>query len=177
MMAGLPPFYDTNMQVRCSCLVVCFGVCAHPRSLVVSCFCFAQRMYEKIMSAELRFPRQFDEPTRDLLSKMLTREVKDRLGSNGSNEIKCHRFFDGLDWDAVVARRVKPEFVPPKRCVVLCRLLSFDGRPSCHAHVVVLQGKRDRRVVLRQGVHQATPRGYSRQPQPVGDHRSSCHTF
>lgn len=87
MMAGLPPFYDTNMQ----------------------------RMYEKIMSEPLTFPRHFDEPTKDLLAKMLTREVKSRLGSNGSNEIKSHPFFEDLDWEKVQARAVTPEFVPPKR--------------------------------------------------------------
>jgi serum/glucocorticoid-regulated kinase 2 len=56
MMAGLPPFYDTNVEV----------------------------MYEKILTAELRFPRHFLPETRSLLTGMLTRQVDRRLGYRGA---------------------------------------------------------------------------------------------
>ena len=85
MCAGLPPFYDTNMDV----------------------------MYDKIMSAELVFPRHFMPETRSLLAGMLERDVTKRLGYNGAHEIKNHEFFKGMDWDAVLERRVTPEFKPP----------------------------------------------------------------
>ena len=44
-------------------------------------------MYEKIMSAELRFPRHFLPETRSLLGGMLTRRVEDRLGYGGAEEV------------------------------------------------------------------------------------------
>lgn len=56
--AGLPPFYDTNVEL----------------------------MYEKILHAELRFPKHFLPETRSLLSGMLTRQVDRRLGYGGAGE-------------------------------------------------------------------------------------------
>jgi serine/threonine protein kinase len=85
MMAGLPPFYDQNLQT----------------------------MYEKIMTSELRFPRHFSPEARSLLTGMLQRDVSLRLGSRGADEIKSHAFFEGLDWHAVYERKVEAEFKPP----------------------------------------------------------------
>jgi len=85
MMAGLPPFYDTNTEV----------------------------MYEKILSQELRFPRNFHPETKSLLQGMLTRKVEDRLGTRGASEIKSHPFFSGLSWEDVYKKRLNPVFVPP----------------------------------------------------------------
>lgn len=87
MMNGLPPFYDQNMQ----------------------------RMYEKILHSELRFPPHFSREARSLLRGMLERNVADRLGSvKDAEDLKSHPFFAGLDWEAVARRGVKPEFTPPK---------------------------------------------------------------
>lgn len=47
-----------------------------------------QLMYEKIMTAELRFPRHFLPETRSLLAGMLTRRVEDRLGYRGADEVR-----------------------------------------------------------------------------------------
>jgi len=85
MCAGLPPFYDTNMEI----------------------------MYEKIMTAELVFPRHFLPETRSLLQGMLNRDVKKRLGYNGAEELRAHPFFADLDWDKVMRREIKPMFKPP----------------------------------------------------------------
>ena len=46
-----------------------------------------QLMYEKIMTAELRFPRHFLPETRSLLAGMLTRNVEQRLGYAGTDEV------------------------------------------------------------------------------------------
>lgn len=85
MCAGLPPFYDEHIET----------------------------MYEKIMTAELVFPRHFLPETRALLTRMLERDYRKRLGYNGAAEIKAHPFFAGLDWDAVREKRVEPMFRPP----------------------------------------------------------------
>jgi hypothetical protein len=73
----------------------------------------AQLMYEKILTADLRFPRHFLPETRSLLSGMLTRKVEDRLGFSGAHEVKSHAFFAGIDWDAVASRSIQPQFRPP----------------------------------------------------------------
>ncbi len=46
-------------------------------------------MYEKILTAELRFPRHFLPETRSLLAGMLTRRVEDRLGYRGTAEVRA----------------------------------------------------------------------------------------
>ncbi|CEJ86661.1 hypothetical protein VHEMI04168 [[Torrubiella] hemipterigena] len=37
-----------------------------------------------------------------------------RLGSNGTLEIKSHPFFDGIDWDRLARREYEPAFKPPR---------------------------------------------------------------
>ena len=43
-----------------------------------------------------------------LIQKMLSRKARDRLGVNDMSQIKRHRFFEGLDWDALQKRQFSP---------------------------------------------------------------------
>ncbi len=72
MITGLPPFYSRNRET----------------------------MFEKIMKAELVFPPGMSETSKDLLSKLLERDPKKRLGSSGGDalELKQHVFFADIDW-------------------------------------------------------------------------------
>jgi len=45
----------------------------------------------------------------DILRRMIT-DSEVRLGRNGSEEIKNHPFFDGLDWSSL--RKMTPPYVP-----------------------------------------------------------------
>eukprot|EP00753_Platysulcus_tardus_P003418 PLAT12454.1.p1 GENE.PLAT12454.1~~PLAT12454.1.p1 ORF type:complete len:511 (-),score=280.29 PLAT12454.1:68-1600(-) len=96
MLCGLPPFYDGNVQ----------------------------RMYQKILKAELQFPSHVSADARSLLRGLLTRNVDDRLGSGprDGEEIREHPFFAALDWDRVLAHDYEPEFKPP-----LSDDLNFEG--------------------------------------------------
>ena len=87
MLTGLPPFYDQNMQ----------------------------RMYDKILHAQLRFPAYMSTESKTLLTGLLQRKVDDRLGSGGPEEIMEHPFFDGVNWDDVLNLNTKPEFKPPNK--------------------------------------------------------------
>lgn len=40
----------------------------------------------------------------DILKKLIC-ESDNRLGRNGAEEIKCHPFFDGLDWSSIRKQR------------------------------------------------------------------------
>lgn len=84
MLTGLPPFYDKNRE----------------------------RMYKKIMSAPLVFPDHIGSEARDLITKMLEREPRQRLGYNGPHEIKEHPYFQTIDWDALYHKRLRPPFLP-----------------------------------------------------------------
>lgn len=89
MLTGLPPFYDQNMQ----------------------------RMYDKILNAPLRFPAYMSLEAKSLLTGLLQRKVDDRLGSgtDDSESIKRHPFFNGVNWDQLYKKEIIPEFKPPNR--------------------------------------------------------------
>ncbi|KAI0198897.1 Pkinase-domain-containing protein [Astrocystis sublimbata] len=86
MLTGLPPFYDENVN----------------------------EMYRKIMSEPLHFPGPEVVPpaAKDLLTKLLNRNPKQRLGANGSAEIKAHPFFHAIDWRKLLQRKYEPTFKP-----------------------------------------------------------------
>ena len=86
MIAGYPPFYDENP----------FGI------------------YQKILAGRIEFPRHCDPYAKDLIKKLLTADRSKRFGclKDGADDIKRHRWFKGVDWGRVHARRVKPPYVP-----------------------------------------------------------------
>uniref|UniRef100_A0A0D6R2N7 non-specific serine/threonine protein kinase n=1 Tax=Araucaria cunninghamii TaxID=56994 RepID=A0A0D6R2N7_ARACU len=52
-------------------------------------------------------------PLKDLLQRLLMKEPSRRLGSNsGAEEIKRHKFFEGVKWEELVYVS-RPPFVPP----------------------------------------------------------------
>lgn len=84
MMTGLPPFYDENTN----------------------------EMYKKILQQPLTFPNDMSQLACDLLSKLLNRDPTQRLGNNGSDEIKTHPFFGGIDWVKLYNKKYQPPFKP-----------------------------------------------------------------
>ncbi|KAJ2896926.1 Serine/threonine-protein kinase gad8 [Zalerion maritima] len=86
MLTGLPPFYDENTN----------------------------EMYRKILSEPLHFPNQEIVPpaAKDLLTRLLNRNPEERLGANGSAEIKAHPFFHAIDWRKLLQRKYEPTFKP-----------------------------------------------------------------
>lgn len=86
MLTGLPPFYSQNVNV----------------------------MYEKILNEKLRFPSHIETNARDLLSGLLARDPKKRLGGSedDAGPIMAHPFFAKLDWAKVVGKEIVPPFKP-----------------------------------------------------------------
>uniref|UniRef100_M4B6B1 Protein kinase domain-containing protein n=1 Tax=Hyaloperonospora arabidopsidis (strain Emoy2) TaxID=559515 RepID=M4B6B1_HYAAE len=58
---------------------------------------------ERIVNVDLKFSPRFTEDAKDFVSKLLTKNEAARLGSGekGFEQIKCHPWFKGLDWDSV----------------------------------------------------------------------------
>jgi hypothetical protein len=48
----------------------------------------------------------------DFISKLLVRDPRLRLGGGGSEEVKSHPFFTGIDWQLLFDRRYQPPFNP-----------------------------------------------------------------
>ncbi|XP_072307479.1 cAMP-dependent protein kinase catalytic subunit PRKX [Eucyclogobius newberryi] len=86
MLAGYPPFFDDNP----------FGI------------------YQKILAGKLDFPRHLDFYVKDLIKKFLVIDRARRLGNmkNGADDVKRHRWFKTVDWEAVPLRKLKPPIIP-----------------------------------------------------------------
>ncbi|KAF0493789.1 Pkinase-domain-containing protein [Gigaspora margarita] len=87
MLAGYPPFFDDNP----------FGI------------------YEKILAGKIAFPSHFDPNAKDLIKRLLTSDRTKRLGNlrGGSEDVKKHKWFRGVDWQGLYERRVQAPIVPP----------------------------------------------------------------
>lgn len=85
-LARFPPFYDDTP----------FGI------------------YEKILAGKLVFSSTIDPYAKDLVKRLLTADRTKRLGNlkNGSIDVKNHRWFKGVDWDGLLARKIGAPIIP-----------------------------------------------------------------
>jgi serine/threonine protein kinase len=87
MLTGLPPWYTTDRK----------------------------KLFSRLRSGPLHFPFYVSRPAADIISGLLTRDPLQRLGaSRDSEEVKEHRFFASIDWEALLRGAVKPPFNPCK---------------------------------------------------------------
>ena len=68
----------------------------------------------KIYEKKVDYPRKISNEARDLIEKFLVVNPTERLGygSNGTDDIKNHPFFNGVDWDLAIQKKYKPPFIP-----------------------------------------------------------------
>lgn len=86
MLYGLPPFYSRNMQ----------------------------EMYTSIINSPLIFKRHATADAKDLLIGLLQKNPEKRLGTGHEDfdEIKKHVFFQSINWDDLLNKRIEPPFKP-----------------------------------------------------------------
>mmetsp|Transcript_48532 Transcript_48532/g.128237 ORF Transcript_48532/g.128237 Transcript_48532/m.128237 type:complete len:362 (-) Transcript_48532:46-1131(-) len=89
MLAGYPPFYDENP----------FGI------------------YQKVLAGRIDFPKHFDVKAKDLVKRLLTPDRAKRFGclKNGADDIQKHKWYKGMDWEALLNRQVRPTYLPNVR--------------------------------------------------------------
>ena len=89
MVAGYSPFSDP-----------------HGMDQVVIC--------QNIVNGRLSFPNKFDAGCRDIVKKLLQRDPVLRLGSGrrGEDDIREHRFFEKMQWDALLEKSEKAPWIP-----------------------------------------------------------------
>ena len=66
---------------------------------------------EKVTGADF-FPRHFDEHAVDLLRKLLNKDRTRRIGKGGSEDIKKHKWYRGLNWAALYNKQMAATIVP-----------------------------------------------------------------
>mmetsp|Transcript_101528 Transcript_101528/g.124297 ORF Transcript_101528/g.124297 Transcript_101528/m.124297 type:complete len:156 (+) Transcript_101528:2-469(+) len=83
---GIPPFYSQNVN----------------------------EMYRKIQEAPLLFPPNLSNPCKDLITKLLDRNPKTRLGASQSDvkDIIKHPFFKNIDINKLLKKEIKATYVP-----------------------------------------------------------------
>ncbi|XP_053202922.1 RAC serine/threonine-protein kinase-like [Panonychus citri] len=86
MMCGRLPFYDRDHDV----------------------------LFELILIEEVKFPRNLSVEAKSLLSGLLNKDPKQRLGGgpDDAKEIMVHPFFAGVNWQDVLEKKVSPPFKP-----------------------------------------------------------------
>jgi len=81
MMVGTPPYFNVNKE----------------------------KLFDNIEKADLKIPKLFSPELKSLIVELLRRDPDKRLGAkHDSEEIKCHPWFAGINWDDVVKRKLKP---------------------------------------------------------------------
>jgi len=82
---GIPPFYSKNVN----------------------------EMYNKIQHGTLRFPPFLSDACKSIITQLLDRNPKKRLGSTSDFEdVKAHAFFAGINWQDLFDKKIKPSFKP-----------------------------------------------------------------
>ncbi|TYZ60843.1 hypothetical protein PybrP1_000422 [[Pythium] brassicae (nom. inval.)] len=74
-----------------------------------------KHMFQNILGNEPAYPPELFSPiATDFLQRLLVKNPKRRLGcgDEGALEIMRHPWFHGVDWDALLQRRVEPPFRP-----------------------------------------------------------------
>ena len=77
---------------------------------------------EKILRGKYVLPHYLSFEAKDLIRKLLKRQVCYRLGSGpeDANAIKAHRFFKGLNWADIILRKLTPP-IKPALVSVICQ--------------------------------------------------------
>lgn len=84
MLTGLPPWYTQDKE----------------------------KLFDNLRSAPLKFPMSVARTPALFIQALLNRNPLRRLGANGAEDVKRNAFFATMDWEALLARRIRPPFEP-----------------------------------------------------------------
>uniref|UniRef100_A0A672M1Q8 non-specific serine/threonine protein kinase n=1 Tax=Sinocyclocheilus grahami TaxID=75366 RepID=A0A672M1Q8_SINGR len=73
-----------------------------------------EKLFELILMDEIRFPRTLGPEAKSLLSGLLQKDPKQRLGGgpDDAKETMQHKFFAGIEWQDVYEKKLVPPFKP-----------------------------------------------------------------
>lgn len=71
-------------------------------------------IYKKIINTKPRYPDGFDSKLKSLVKHLLRRDLSKRYGNlvSGVNDIKEHRFFQSINWQELLAKRITAPYKP-----------------------------------------------------------------
>lgn len=73
-----------------------------------------EEVFDSIVNDDVRYPRFISPEAVSLIQKLLQKNPEIRLGGGEEDAlpIKRHKFFQEMDWDALLAKKLKPPFLP-----------------------------------------------------------------
>ncbi|XP_016320008.1 v-akt murine thymoma viral oncogene homolog 2, like [Sinocyclocheilus anshuiensis] len=73
-----------------------------------------ERLFELIVMEEIRFPKNLSPEAKALLTGLLRKDPKQRLGggADDAREVMGHKFFSGIHWEDVLQKKLVPPFKP-----------------------------------------------------------------
>ena len=100
-------------------------------------------IYQQILSGKLNFPRFFDRNAKALIKRLLTSDLTKRYGclKNGAEDIKQHKYFAGMEWDALLTKTGTAPILP--KVSTANDTSNFDPYPdsSDEAAIPIYNGK------------------------------------
>ncbi|KAI9033803.1 kinase-like domain-containing protein [Phycomyces nitens] len=74
-------------------------------------------IFDAVLEDEILYPINMSRNSVSICQKLLQRNCTKRLGSGKGDgqEVKAHPFFEGVNWDDMLAKRVTPPFLPTVR--------------------------------------------------------------
>ena len=71
-----------------------------------------KRIMDSVLGKKPVFPNYMTATTRDLCTKLLKKNPKVRIGAEGINHIKSHRFFAKINWTSALEKKLTPPHIP-----------------------------------------------------------------
>ncbi|XP_040010616.1 serine/threonine-protein kinase N2-like [Xiphias gladius] len=76
-----------------------------------------EEVFDSIVNDDVQYPASLPPHAVSIIQKLLKRNPLKRLGAGerDANEVKGEKFFETIDWEALLAKKVKPPFLPSIR--------------------------------------------------------------
>ncbi|XP_034027097.1 serine/threonine-protein kinase N2-like isoform X2 [Thalassophryne amazonica] len=73
-----------------------------------------EEVFDSIVNDDVQYPGSLPPEAVSIIQKLLKKNPLKRLGAGerDANEIKGEKFFESIDWEALLAKNVKPPFLP-----------------------------------------------------------------
>ena len=73
-------------------------------------------LFEMTLKEKIKFPRDFDKDAKSLIKHLTKHDLSERYGNlvGGVSDIKEHRFFKQIDFEALIGQKIDPPYTPAK---------------------------------------------------------------
>ncbi|KAM4745035.1 serine/threonine-protein kinase N2-like [Anableps anableps] len=73
-----------------------------------------EEVFDSIVNDDVQYPTSLPADAVSIMQKLLKKNPLKRLGAGerDANEVKGEKFFETIDWEALMAKKLKPPFVP-----------------------------------------------------------------